>query len=168
MPIPIPVYNADGTRNQAGPITEMAELILAIGDHQERIQLAVTNLGNTDLFIGYEWLRFHNPNIDWERGNLTLNRCPEVCGYIHPTPRDQQPDVFQVNQISSELEEEDQVFMFDWQGYEDEKEYWQKQFNIRRLQSQEDLQNLIEPNYFKEFPEVFGKQEFDKLPEQRP
>ena len=58
--------------------------------------------------------------------------------------------------------------MFDWQGYEDEKEYWQKQFNIRRLQSQEDLQNLIEPNYFKEFPEVFGKQEFDKLPERHP
>ena len=139
MPIPIPVYNADGTRNQAGPITEMAELILAIGDHQERIQLAITNLGNTDLFIGYEWLRFHNPNIDWERGNLTLNQCPEVCGYIHPTPQDQQLDVFRVNQISSELEEEDQVFMFDWQGYEDEKEYWQKQFNIRRLQSQEDL-----------------------------
>ena len=37
MPIPIPVYNADGTRNQAGPITEMAELVLAIGEHQERI-----------------------------------------------------------------------------------------------------------------------------------
>ena len=73
MPIPIPVYNADGTRNQAGPITEMAELVLAIGEHQERIQLAVTNLGSTDLFIGYEWLRFHNPNIDWERGNLVLN-----------------------------------------------------------------------------------------------
>ena len=58
--------------------------------------------------------------------------------------------------------------MFNWQGYEDEKEYWQRQFNIRRLQSQEDLQNLIEPNYFKEFPEVFEKQEFDKLPEWRP
>ena len=87
MPIPIPVYNADGTRNQAGPITEMAELVLAIGEHQERIQLAVTNLGSTDLFIGYEWLRFHNPNIDWERGNLVLNRCPEACGYRHPTPQ---------------------------------------------------------------------------------
>ena len=73
MPIPIPVYNADGTRNQAGPITEMAELILAIGEHQERIQLAVTNLGSTDLFISYKWLCFHNPNIDWERENLILN-----------------------------------------------------------------------------------------------
>ena len=60
------------------------------------------------------------------------------------------------------------MYIFDWQGYEDEKEYWQKQFNIQRLQSQEDLQNLIEPNYFKEFPEVFRKQEFDKLPERCP
>ena len=73
MPIPIPVYNANGTRNQTGPIIEMAELVLAIGEHQECIQLAVTNLGSTDLFISYEWLCFYNPNIDWERGNLTLN-----------------------------------------------------------------------------------------------
>ena len=130
MPIPIPVYNADGTRNQAGPITEMAELVLAIGEHQERIQLAVTNLGSTDLFIGYEWLRFHNPNIDWERGNLVLNRCPEACGYRHPTPQSQQLDISQVNQISNELEEGDQVFMFDWQGYQDENEYWQKQLHV--------------------------------------
>ena len=73
MPIPIPVYNADRTQNQAGPIIEIAELVLAIGDYQKHIQLAVTNLGNTDLFISYEQLRFYNPNIDWERENLTLN-----------------------------------------------------------------------------------------------
>ncbi len=30
---PIPVYNADGTRNQGGSITQYAEILLKIGDH---------------------------------------------------------------------------------------------------------------------------------------
>ena len=33
IPILIPMYNTDGTWNQAGPIIEMAELILAIEEH---------------------------------------------------------------------------------------------------------------------------------------
>ncbi len=33
--IPIPVYNADGTRNQGGDITEFIELSLTIGEHRE-------------------------------------------------------------------------------------------------------------------------------------
>ncbi len=32
---PIPVYNADGTRNQGGSITHYAEICLTIGDHTE-------------------------------------------------------------------------------------------------------------------------------------
>ena len=54
MPILIPMYNTDRTWNQAEPITEMAELILVIGEYQKCIQLAVTNLRNTDLFRGYK------------------------------------------------------------------------------------------------------------------
>ncbi|SJL08033.1 uncharacterized protein ARMOST_11392 [Armillaria ostoyae] len=38
---PIPVYNADGSRNKAGEITTYAELRLKIGGHSERIDLAV-------------------------------------------------------------------------------------------------------------------------------
>ena len=37
MLILILVYNTDRTRNQAGPIIEMAELVLAIGEHQKCI-----------------------------------------------------------------------------------------------------------------------------------
>lgn len=39
---PIPVYNADGSPNQGGSITKYAEIRLTIGDHAERIDLAVT------------------------------------------------------------------------------------------------------------------------------
>ncbi len=40
---PITVYNADGSKNSSGQITAFAELCITIGDHTERIDLAVTD-----------------------------------------------------------------------------------------------------------------------------
>ena len=67
---------ADGSLNEGGPITEFVEVRMVIQDHMERIQLAVTNLGKIQLFIGHEWLKKHNPNIDWLTSTLTFDRCP--------------------------------------------------------------------------------------------
>ncbi|SJL15506.1 uncharacterized protein ARMOST_19006 [Armillaria ostoyae] len=53
---PIPVYNADGSRNKAGEITTYVELRLKIGGHSERIDLAVTDLGSKEIFLGHDWL----------------------------------------------------------------------------------------------------------------
>ncbi len=73
--IPIPVYNADGTRNQGGDITEFVELSMTIGDHREHIDLAVTNLRKKDVYLGHDWLKRHNPSINWERGMIIFGRC---------------------------------------------------------------------------------------------
>ncbi len=54
---PIPVYNADGTRNQGRIITQYAEIRLVIGNHEERIDLAVTELGDRQIFLGHDWAR---------------------------------------------------------------------------------------------------------------
>ncbi len=70
--IPIPVYNADGTRNQGGDIMEFVELSLTIGEHHKRIDLAVMNLGKKDIYLGHDWLKRHNPSVNWERGNRYL------------------------------------------------------------------------------------------------
>jgi len=50
--------------NKNSSITEVARINMTIGDHQELIQLLVTNLGNHDLFLGYDWLQKHNPSIN--------------------------------------------------------------------------------------------------------
>ena len=50
MPLAIPAYNTDGTLNKNRSIKEFAILQLAINDHYERIDLAITELGDTDLF----------------------------------------------------------------------------------------------------------------------
>ena len=79
--VPIPIYNADGSVNAAGSITDFVELRMTLKDHTERITLAVTDLGKTDLFIGHDWLKIHNPSIDWQSGTVTFDRCPDACGY---------------------------------------------------------------------------------------
>ncbi len=53
---PIPVYNADRTRNQGGSITKYAEICITIGDHAERIDLAITELGDKQIFLSHDWL----------------------------------------------------------------------------------------------------------------
>ena len=82
VPLPIPVYNADGSLNEGGPITEFIEVRMVIQDHTKQIHLVVTNLGKTKLFIGHEWLKKHNPNIDWRTSTLTFDRCLADCDYI--------------------------------------------------------------------------------------
>jgi predicted aspartyl protease len=64
---PIPVYNVDGTANDAGAITDIADVILRYENHSERTQLAVTRLGKQSLILGYNWLHNHNPEINWQK-----------------------------------------------------------------------------------------------------
>jgi hypothetical protein len=50
---PIPIYNLDGTANDAGAITDIANIILRYENHLECTQLAVTHLGKQSLILGY-------------------------------------------------------------------------------------------------------------------
>jgi len=60
---PIPVYNIDGTLNEAGSIQEVVDVVLRYRDHSERVQFAVTGLGKQDAILGYTWLKEHNPEL---------------------------------------------------------------------------------------------------------
>jgi predicted aspartyl protease len=77
LPRSIPVYNADGTHNEGGPIQFTVDLRITIGNHTEVFPFAVTNTGKTDIIVGYNWLHLHNPSVDWKTGTLKFNRCPE-------------------------------------------------------------------------------------------
>jgi hypothetical protein len=76
---PIPVYNVDGTANDTGAITDIADIILCYENHSERTQLAVTRLGKQSLILGYNWLRNHNPAINWQTKDIKMSRCPLQC-----------------------------------------------------------------------------------------
>ena len=76
---PIPLYNIDGTLNRDGTITDVAILQLEIGAHREKVVFTVTDIGMEDIIIGLDWLRKHNPEVDWDQGTLKLSRCPASC-----------------------------------------------------------------------------------------
>ena len=76
---PIPVYNVDGSPNEAGSIREVADVVLRYRTHSERVVLAVTRLGKQKLILGYSWLQKHNPEINWETREVKMSRCPSVC-----------------------------------------------------------------------------------------
>ena len=76
---PIPMYNIDGTPNEAGSMTEVVNLILYYKNHLEGTTFAVSGLGKQKLILGYSWLWKHNPEIDWITGEVKMSRCPPPC-----------------------------------------------------------------------------------------
>jgi predicted aspartyl protease len=76
---PIPVYNVDSTANDAGMITDITDVVLRYDNHSERTQLAVTRLGKQSMILGYNWLRNHNLEINWQMKEVKMSRCPHQC-----------------------------------------------------------------------------------------
>jgi len=76
---PIPVFNVDGSPNEAGSITKVADMIMTYKGHSERILLAVTQLGKQDTILGMTWLKKHNPEIDFTTGSVKLTHCSPRC-----------------------------------------------------------------------------------------
>jgi len=75
----IPVFNVDGFPNKAGQISEVVDILLHYKTHSERMLLAVSGLGKQSLILGYNWLKDHNPKVDWEKGEVKMTRCPLWC-----------------------------------------------------------------------------------------
>ena len=76
---PIPVFNVDGTPNEQGFITEVVDILLRHKNHSERALFAVTGLGKEDMILGHSWLKSHNPEINWQTGEVKMTRCPPAC-----------------------------------------------------------------------------------------
>jgi hypothetical protein len=77
LPRAITALNADGTIN--GKITDMVRIKIKIQDHEEILELAVSNIGKKDVFIGHDWLMHHNPEMDWKNNQIRFSRCPGEC-----------------------------------------------------------------------------------------
>jgi hypothetical protein len=57
---------------RAGPITEVADIILHYTDHAERALFAVTKLGRQKVILSFSWLCQHNPEIDWQTREVCM------------------------------------------------------------------------------------------------
>jgi len=78
--------NVNGTLNKQGAICHAAILRMGIGArHWENIEVAITNTGRHKILLGTDWLKAHNPSIDWSTNRLRFDRCPPQC---HPIEQD--------------------------------------------------------------------------------
>ena len=80
MKNPLLVKNMDGTVNVEGAITHQVECNMFFKGHVERVRMDVCNLGKTEVILGMPWLVVHNPEIDWEKGEVKMTRCSPICG----------------------------------------------------------------------------------------
>ena len=77
---PLLVRNVDGTVNVGGAITHQVECNMFFKGHMERARMDVYNLGKTEMILEMPWLAAHNPEINWEKGEVEMIHCPPICG----------------------------------------------------------------------------------------
>jgi len=77
---PLMVKNMDGTVNSRGAITHQVECNVFYKGYVERMRMDVCDLGKTEVILGMPWLAAHNPEINWETGEVKMTRCPPLCG----------------------------------------------------------------------------------------
>jgi len=73
------VRNVDGTNNSRGAITHQVEVNIYYKSYIERMRIDVCNLRKTNVVLGMPWLQAHNPEINWETGEVKMIRCPPLC-----------------------------------------------------------------------------------------
>jgi len=76
----IPVYNVDGTLNEAGSIRKVVDVIMTYDQHSECILLMIIHLGKQSMKLGFTWLDKHNPEINFHPQSLKMTRfLPRCC-----------------------------------------------------------------------------------------
>ena len=67
--------NVDRSDNQGGWIRKYVILpILCAGKKKSYERFLVGNIGHEFMILGYDWIRKHNPGIDWEKNTLLINK----------------------------------------------------------------------------------------------
>jgi len=73
---PIPVYNMDGSSNEAGQISKVVDIVLHYKTHSERTLLAISSLRKQSMILSYTWLKDHNLEVNWQTREVQMNQCP--------------------------------------------------------------------------------------------
>jgi len=108
----------------------------------------VCDLGKMEVILGMPWLAAHNPEINWEMGEVKMTRCPPLCGR-----KSQKRE--KVKRIETEEEEKIVCWAID------DKENWGKEEEM-----EEDHRKIEEmvPRKFLKWKKVFGKVESERMP----
>jgi len=171
---PIPIYSADGTPSASGTISEYVKMEMQVNDHKERITLTVTDLGKEDIFLGHEWLQYHNSSIDWKQKHLYFDRCLKHCNaqlYDNIVEAEDEPKPEPINGDEI-IEEGEKLLMIDMsQALEICAHYTLSQEMAVEEEKKKKREKTVEedlPVYLQDYWDIFDKKEFNELPPSRP
>jgi len=143
---PLQVRNVDGTGNSGGTMIHEVKINMFYKGHVERVQINICKLGKTDIILGIPWLAAHNLEIDWEKGEVRMTRCPPLCG--------------KVVKIKEKKEiREDKKKIIRW--VVNEKEDWRRKEEIEA--DHRKVEEMV-PKRFHKWLKVFGKVESKRMP----
>jgi len=148
---PIVVRNVDGINNSEGAITHQVKVNIYYKGHVERIRMDVCNLGKTEIILGIPWLAAHNPEINWEIGEVKMTRCPPLCGGVRIKEKEKKRKRKRV----ATLEEEKIV-----RWAIDNKEDWGRKEEIK--EDHRKIEEMV-PKKFLKWKKVFGKVESERM-----
>jgi len=67
------IFNINRTKNEE--VTKFISLELEINGYIKSIGIVVTNLNSINIFLEYNWLVKHNPDINWNKEKIWFTRC---------------------------------------------------------------------------------------------
>ena len=150
---PVIVRNIDGMNNSGGAITHQVEVNMYYKSHVERIRMDVCDLGKIDVILEMLLLQAHNPEINWEAGEVKITRYPPLCERNTKLEKGQEE---KKGKRVVTLEEEKIV-----RWVMEDKEDWGRDKNV-----EEDYKKIEEmvPKRFLKWKKVFGKVELERIP----
>ena len=158
LPIAIPVYNSNRTPNSNGLISKFVTIELVIGEHSERLVLAVTKLSTHSIFLEFDWLKEHNPIIDWKQQKIEFT-C--VDGHF--------PGLIPVEDEEEEIghdKDEERLFQVDINSYIRANTATELAIKKDKEKYLKTFENVV-PDHYHKFKDVFDKENFDELPPKR-
>jgi len=153
---PLIVTNVDGSNNSGGRITHEVECNVYYRGHQERMRFDVCNLGRTDVILGMPWLAAHNPEIDWEKGEVKMTRCPPWCDKDNKSKKARQKQEKVTRKEARTMEGEKAI---NWAA--DKKEDWRREEEMEI--NHQKIKTMV-PKQFHRRLKVFGKVESERMP----
>jgi len=154
---PILVRNVDGTGNSGGAIQHKVEVNLYFKGHVERVRIDVCNLGKIEVILGIPWLQVHNPEIDWEKGEVKMTRCPPICRR-YMGKKEMGPEIKRRRKEKKEVQE-DKIERIRWVA--DKKKDWDRE---EEMELDHRKVEAMVPQKFHKWLKVFGKVELERMP----
>jgi len=151
------VKNVDGTENSKGNIMYQVEVNVFYKNHVERMSVDVCNLGKIEVILEMPWLQVHNPEINWETGEVKMTRCPPLYGRNMAVKE----DIKQGKKIGKRIRNVEKADRDEWKWIMEEK------FNKKIKLDRKKVREMV-PQKFYKWLKVFEKVELERMLTRKP